>query len=171
MLLEIGIASVVLVVIWKLNKPKPKKKELAVEDVLKAADDALAFDPLKDVKERPKAIQPLLSVLLAIREKKAEKELVEEERERKYGGMYRGNAHIGLGAGALLYGLYSRQNEDKQRRTDVLGGVIGPDHPHWKYTEAGHRAAQQDMEAEQMKMLRTQFFNNSPPDLRNQTGM
>ena len=153
-----------LFILWR--KAKPAKKELTVDDVLKAADDTLAFDPLKDARERPKAVQPLLSVLLAIREKKAEQELRDE-------------------ASAYIRPKQARTFSDVLRyvATDALSGGVGPTHPHYCFTEAGRAAARHaealqaqadaqkqmaDMErqlaeAAQQRPLGISGYVNSPP--------
>lgn len=168
MMVEMGVAAVVAVIIWKLSAVKPKgpvKKELCVDDVLKEADALLKFDPLADAKNRPQAVKPLLSVLLAIREKKAEEDLVQEEsnrlREEKLGmrydcagapmhGPWNG---LGVVAAQLSYARAQAACQDieaemrlAQTQTDSLSGRIGRDNPHWKYTREGQEAAARELE-------------------------
>lgn len=167
MLVEIVISAGILYVAWKLSKPKPKKpapKELCVDEVLKQADQALSFDPLADVKNRPAAVKPLLSVLLAIREKRAEEELAEEEHQRKHG-------NTSLGWRALSSSRRRieppQSAEEKKIVADLLSGVVGPDHPHYRFTEAGRRAASaaQAAEAAQQDMRNEALdaYVNAPP--------
>lgn len=134
----LGAALACFIVAKIVNyKPKQVKKELCVEEVLKAADEALAFDPLSDVKNRPQAVKPLLSVLLAIRERKAEEELIAEEHERtrpKNTALgYRAMRNSGVAEG-LYYKNHVISEAERTRRNnealDPLSGVIGSDHPH-----------------------------------------
>lgn len=132
-----------MVAVIAISLPKKEKtKPLIVEDVLKEADQALAFDPLRDAKDKPQAVKPLLQVLLAIREKHADIELkveeadriLEEERARK----------------RVERDIEIAQEEAFRRKLaaqDPLNGRIHEGHPHYQFTEAGRREAQQNQHA------------------------
>lgn len=147
MLEALLLLVVSLVMLWRVTKPALKKsapKELCVDEVLKAADDALAFDPLRDVKNKPQAVKPLLQVLLAIREQRAEEDLKREQREREHRDR--------LAARERQHQRnLEKEAEERQRvaEQDVLSGRIGPGHPHYPFTEAGRREAQQSADEQE----------------------
>lgn len=135
--LTFGLATAGLIYInWDKWFPKKETKSIPLEQVIKEAESALQYNPLEEAKKKPEAIKPLLRVLLEIREKKAEEELREEERQRD------------------IEAKVQRANEllRRERAKCVLSGRIEEGHPHFQFTEAGRRAAQQALLAQQQNI-------------------
>jgi hypothetical protein len=128
----LGAAGIAAWVFWSTLPKKEKPQELCVDQVLKEADQALAFDPLREAKEKPQAVKPLLQVLLAIREKKAEEELAQEQRGRQWRAIQK--------AEQRQRALDMQAQEEQQRlmaEQDLLSGRIPPGHPHYPFTREG----------------------------------
>jgi len=154
----LGAGVIVAIVKYGGAPKKEKLQELCVDQVLKEADQALAFDPLKDAKNKPAAVKSLLAVLLAIREKKAEQELIEEEYQRVHGTCM-------VGSKAYMKFEESRRKKIPPQtyiEPDLLSGVVGPDHPHYQFTEAGRREAAQRADQQNMQSTGLDAYINSP---------
>lgn len=112
--------------IMKLKEKEGTKKDLPIEQVLKEAEEALRYDPLEDSKNKPQAVQSLCQVLLAIREKKAEEDLLTEEHARQGIASRRNTAAVQAFEKALkTQNFQAQQNANKQNLQAIGYSAIG----------------------------------------------